>query len=275
MIRCFRAFNQLQSNVNEANNMDILFRCITRRDDIPVALGKGCVKLADKCAGLAHKWWFLTGTHDSLLAFRRSYCSFCTDLGTEVSVPEFRVGPINTLLPAWAVQPVQPSEEGQLPMEPDVHMDDQPHFDEDFDCGLAPQPPVQGPLFPGDQGSFLPCAVTIPGAMHIVNNLVREVSDKLVHWDTFFKQLQTIELLWKVGRIDRYKEYCLQGTDWADWDHEFDFKLGSLYKERWGEVIAFCYKVEHLLPILRLTWDAQKYVEGGSGFKVCCDRSDE
>lgn len=114
--------------VDEADstrNLTVLFDGITRRNDIPVALGKGCTKLHHKCSALVHKWWFLSGSEPFLLQHRQSYMSFCTDLGTEVSTGDFRVESIRALLPPWALQEPVPA------MEPDVAMDEAPGLFED------------------------------------------------------------------------------------------------------------------------------------------------
>jgi hypothetical protein len=132
-------------------------------------------------------------------------------------------------------------------------------------------PGVPAIVFGGDANNFLPLSIIIPGAMHLVNNMVREVSGVLEFWSMFFSMLQVIESLWKENRIDRFIHYCLEISDYARWKPEFMLKLGSLYEERWGEIINFCRKIDRLLPILRLVWDAGMYVAGGGGVKVKAD----
>lgn len=155
LVRVYRAVNVLCRQVKAqeqgeeidedifSSNFSILFDGISRRNDIPVALGKGCTKLVHKCSALVHKWWFLTGSEATLLQYRQSYMSFCTDLGTEVSTGDFRVDSIRSLLPPWA----RPEAGG--PLEADVAMDEEPPlFDDDvvIDPVDVEHPPAGGTL---------------------------------------------------------------------------------------------------------------------------------
>ena len=91
LVPALRCVNCLIRREEEETNLTLLYSYIARKNDIPVALGKGCTRLADKCCALSHKWWFLTGTKPAFEAYRRSYCSYCTDLGTEVNIGDFHV----------------------------------------------------------------------------------------------------------------------------------------------------------------------------------------
>eukprot|EP00969_Alexandrium_andersonii_P242326 10701832-Alexandrium_andersonii.AAC.1 len=44
-------------------------------------------------------------------------------------------------------------------------------------------------------------------------------------------------------------------------------KLGSLYMKRWEAVISFCRTLceDNLLPVIRATWDAGRFIHGGGG----------
>ena len=123
-----RCLNCLIRREEEEANLTLLYSYIARKNDIPVALGKGCTRLADKCCALSHKWWFLTGTKPAFEAYRRSYCSYCTDLGTEVNIGDFHVDDdVLSMLPSWARVQLR------------VHEDEFPycHFDNDIDAGDA------------------------------------------------------------------------------------------------------------------------------------------
>ena len=52
---------------------------------------------------------------------------------------------------------------------------------------------------------------------------------------------------------------CLVGSQYADAAHKFDRALGSLYEERWGEVVAFCVFFNPLKWILKGSWDEGKF----------------
>lgn len=96
---------------------------------------------------------------------------------------------------------------------------------------------------------------------------MKEVVHSLSHFPRFIDQLKYFEMLWKEGRLDRYIAYCLTGTAFETRKNDFEIQLGSLYKDRWNEMISFCKRLDPLLPVLRLTWDAGKYLHGGHGAK--------
>ena len=242
--------------------MEVLYSGIARCNDIPVAVGKGATALQHKCAALLYKWWLLRGSQDGLLKHRMSYRCMCTDLGTEVGSAGFEIASPWSLLPAW----LKPGD-----MDPDVHeandIEAHPFMESDVMEEEVFDPPIAPDAW-GDVKLFLPTAVTIPGTLHLISNLTREISAGLGHWAAWFKQLRQFEHLWKEGRKDRYLAYCLLPSDLAARSSDFDVELGSLYKQRWGEVIKFVRKLEPLLPVLRLTWDEGKYMHGGDGITV-------
>eukprot|EP00959_Pyramimonas_sp_CCMP1952_P241728 5052200-Pyramimonas_sp.AAC.1 len=40
------------------------------------------------------------------------------------------------------------------------------------------------------------------------------------------------------------------------------YRLGSLYTKRFGEVSQFCCRLQKILPLIRCCWDESKYVFG-------------
>jgi hypothetical protein len=56
---------------------------------------------------------------------------------------------------------------------------------------------------------FLPQAIIIPGALHIVSNLSRDIAEKLNYWPMFVRDLKLFEaLLCDRDRRQRFVEKC-------------------------------------------------------------------
>lgn len=241
------------------SNMATVYQSLRRYNDIPAAMGKGASSTEHKCAALLHKWFLMCGSEARLLRYRSSYACFCTDLGVESAAPDFHVSNVKALLPAWLhtgdvehdVHTEGENEDCNLDIEADVACSD----DEDIIPSL------------GDGTKFLPLAITIPGILHLINNLTKEVSINMAHWSIFHGQLKCFVLLWLEGRIDRYLEFCLAPSEFAGRRSNFDIKLGHLYEARWSEVIKLCRKLSALLPVMRLTWDEGRFIHGGDGMR--------
>lgn len=72
--------------------------------DIPAALGNRAESVSHKVSAMLHKWGMRAGDRLSLSRFRRTFFSFCTDLGTELGFGDFRTTgetQMAELLPAW------------------------------------------------------------------------------------------------------------------------------------------------------------------------------
>ena len=99
----------------------------------PVAMGLRQTSLAHKCAAFTHSVALESpASLDSLHAELDSYVSFTTDLGTEVAMPDFRLGCLSSLMPEWLRQPYE-----QLEADCDGSQVDSTEADEQ----QPPQPP--------------------------------------------------------------------------------------------------------------------------------------
>ncbi len=71
----------------------------------------------------------------------------------------------------------------------------------------------------------------IPGCLHICSNLCKDIAKKLLHWDSFLKQLKDLEALLTEGdRRERFVNRCIgHGNPDANLFEKFS---GSLYEVR-------------------------------------------
>ena len=108
---------------------------------------------------------------------------------------------------------------------------------------------------------LLPMAVDVYGCMHLLDNVPKGFSDKLLHWKAFHGQLhQCATLLRSRSRRQRYVHTCL-GVDNVN-ARMFEEFSAQLLDHRWFSVFAFVSSFLPLLPILQQTWQTQAYQTG-------------
>ena len=198
---------------------DILLFALRRHDHIPVALGRGATKLADKVAALLHSWCFETENRQDLDDFLSSFHSFTTDMGTEMGVSSFRFHRVDIadILPDWM-------HKAELQADIDVDMPDQEQ--EPQDVGNV-----------GRADFFLKNAVAVPGLLHIFFNLAKELASGLPDWDVFWERIKQVEkLLTDRSRREAFVYHCLRKSALAGREDEFSVGAPSLYDKRWNEV---------------------------------------
>ena len=107
---------------------------------------------------------------------------------------------------------------------------------------------------------FLEQALPVMGMQHCVYNLLQEVHTALPFWRELWDDLKNLEglLNWNFRRR-RYIATCLRGTQFEGLADRFESFNQSLYEPRWREVSKFLVSIEPLLPVLRSTWDAQRF----------------
>ena len=125
-----------------------------------------------------------------------------TDQGVEAAIQAFQVASAIEVLPPWVQEAFA---------NPDVM-----ELGGDVSDNDLPEPQHYGPMYPevGVSGTvpFLPNAIPIAGALHILSNLPKDVHEQLQHWPIFAKQLDTVqEFLKKRSYRERQQQTCLQG----------------------------------------------------------------
>ena len=265
-------------------------KAIRRIFNLPYALGVGGTTLTHKVSGLVYTWAVVHGP-EHLGDFLRSFHGFCADMGTELGAAEFKVEEPLALLPPW-LQPAEPvvfdglSGDEQPILFDGVEMDDlgeeasprvvadtmedthealasiqnlQPTSDEHVEALKVADEFVKSVA----RQALMPNAVTLPGSLHIINNILEEVSTQLKHWSSFFEKLQAFERLMTQGRKERFVQYCVkQSPARPHADSLLGANFGSLYLNRFGAVHQFCRKLKPWVPTLRLAWNEHFFVTG-------------
>jgi len=205
----------------------------------PGGVTSGKREVAHKASVLAYSYALELPRIRDLPDFFATFRSHTSDMGLELSLPDFSVGHKGpaALLPYW--------------MKDDM-VSDGPTANE---APAAPAAPASG----GDS-TLLPKALTVAGMQHIVFNLLTDVDKELVCFEHFWPQLKNLESFLKIKENrDRFIVTCLEGTAHADKAKLFKLWSATLYEQRWHEVAKFLHKTKLLLPVLAVCFDAVKY----------------
>ena len=185
---------------------------------------------------------------------------------------EFKVEDPRSLLPVWfhpvPIQLDHMSDEEVCEIEEDCISLDAGHMDS-VDGGQGQTfeektfDSARVFMFGISRNDLMPNALTLPATLHILNNILEEVSTHLKYWQPFFEKLQYLERLMKEGRKERFVRYCILQSVVHDQAQAFrETNFGNLYLERFGAVHYFCSRVKPWLPVIRVAWDERKYVAG-------------
>ena len=96
-------------------------------------------------------------------------------------------------------------------------------------------------------------ALPIPGMLHIIHNLCRDMHSVLPKWPELWGQLKNFEqLLSKSYRRKRLITTCVldAACDVSRATAQLEAFSCTLYEQRWGCVTAFAAKLQPLLPLL-------------------------
>ena len=209
---------------------------------IPMGLGSGCTSLDHKCRCLVRKFYAEAQTMGDTERVQQMVRGFCTDLGTEMGLPDVEVATAD-VVPDWMVDPLQ--SDGAVECE---------ELDE-------------------HQKNFLyPNAVLSPGILHINDNMCQEINKMLLWWVFFFTGFKALAHLLHHDHLrQRFVGTCILGIAHA-WMKDF-FKSGvpnpALW--RWGSIVATLKKILPLKAALRRTWNERLFSGQDQGRRTYCE----
>ena len=203
----------------------VLVRAVQSHMHIPVAIGSKAAGVEQKVGAFLHSISAECGKEECLTEYLSSTVSHTTDLGTEVKLADFTAANWTEMLP--------------------------PHVTGAFESDLSENKRLLG------QTHLMPSAIVMPGALHLLDTVVSNVSHAMSQWDRFYAGLKVIEGLLKLWRLDRFFHACSV----SDIEQkEFKGAIGaSLYEKRWHNVAEFIVKAEGPLSVLRRRWNACLY----------------
>ena len=144
---------------------------------------------------------------------------------------------------------------GRSPLQPDLPEEDE-------------APTYLNPLqqCDNDSSAFLRNGMPVPGAGHMVHNVIKGLSSAMQHYTQFLEDLKLVErALTHNGRRERIVACCMLGTPFANLTSLISSFSFSLHEERWLAVAAFCAAALKPVAILRMCWSQEAYEAKGTG----------
>ena len=107
---------------------------------------------------------------------------------------------------------------------------------------------------------FLPFAISVPGALHILSNLQCDTDKQLKDWGNFWPQVHNLAaLICTPLRRDRFKATCCGGDLKRELAALLGHSISAPYDKRWGSVTSFLRLLRPALPELSVHWNAVLY----------------
>ena len=211
----------------------------------PATMGQGSTGAQDKVATTCHQMSTETWDIPHLFRHLREYQSYTSDMGVEVKLPDFQLqkSRMNLHLPSWFAGRVQ-----RAPMREDA----------------SEASGYSNPLVQCETEDFLPNAISLPGANHIIHNIVKGLREPMVHYTAFLLQLKVLEMvLTHPGRKERLVAKCMLGTPYGNFASTIRKFSFTLHEPRWHSIVAFCKAVVRPVGILRRCWREAAYTGNG------------
>ena len=218
------------------------------RLDLFPAVALGNQQLYHKFHAVAHALFLETGSAESLAAFASQISAFCTDQGTECSLPKIPAVPIHSLF-------------GFL-RQADGEMD---------------WAPAMSDL--GETSAAEPCvdfskSTAIAGVLHIIHNSSSDLGKSMSCWELVIQQLQHVcRLLCRRESKTRLLETCFSDSLGKHFHPDLKAFQHKLQPGRWGSVAACILGILGLELVLQYGWNATKYKNGNARVLAECDES--
>jgi hypothetical protein len=232
---------------------------------VPAAKGEGHsgVEHLAGCWALINFWE--AGSISGLERICSEHVSFTSDMGVDSAIRGFHVHAVADVLPTWlhdapSESPFAPAAGQQLLLQPDLGGEgDLPV------ASAAPAFPAP-PLRP-----LLEFAVEVPGSLHILTNLPKDLESRLHMWQAHMDKLKKLAPLLTVSyHRERLRATCL--ADDPEAEKQFLRFSATLYVQRWLEVYKFVSSAEPLIQTLVTRWNVHSYIHGFSSHKADQDK---
>ena len=186
-------------------------KAITSYVCIPTALSSGQRTVAHKSAALLHALRMELTSKSALPEMLSSIRSFSSDMGTEISIPNFLLRDVAALLPGWlaadmfvdvdcggsgdsggeGLEPSMLCDVDAASRSPSLVADNDSGGDTDAEQQLAVERDLLPPHPPPPPEHLMNDCFTIPAVQHVVDNMTRDIHESLLHWPSFRKALKT------------------------------------------------------------------------------------
>ena len=209
-----------------------LKRAVKLHRQVPIALGSGFSSLDQKVKALCQKFWNESQGLQDLRRLLSRVRGVCTDMGTEMSLPEVEGIDLKDFLPRYML--------------------DEELFSEEM--------PFEGP----SDTYFLPAALLSPGVLHITDNMTKEVDASLPFWRDWLGGFKAVTHLISAGHVrQRFVALCIKGTRFEWLQKVFDKGMRKPADWRWGTICAVLPHVLSLKYPLQAVWNPALFAKKG------------
>ena len=200
---------------------------------IPMALGSGCTSLEHKVRCVCRKLFAESQSLAGLKNLLGRVRSVCTDMGTEFAIPDFEGASLESVLPEFLLEPELQSEDM-------------------LSAGEAAAASHDGFIFPQ--------TLLVPGILHIVHNMTKEIDVSLSFWKEWLPGFKSIaKLLHEDHLRRRLIARCIRDTRFAQLESLFEKGVPKPAEWRWGTVSAIAPRILSLRGALRTIWNPQLF----------------
>ena len=206
-------------------------------------MGQGHTGAEDKVVAALHDFSLETWDIQHTKRHIDEYQCYTSDMGTEIKVSDFVVERqrMHLYTPDWLF-----ARDAVAPLKGE--------FDES----------CTNHLVQCDGNEFLRNAFALPGANHIIHNIVKTLHECLGYYGTFLSQLKVLEqILTHPGRNERLVAKCMLGTPWGQHASVVTKFSTTLHEPRWSATAHFCKAVVRPAAILRKCWKEKEYTGNG------------
>ena len=266
----------------------------------PIILGVGAASVENKLSGCLWGVYLETKLKDVFCAHTKSSQAWCTDMGAEFALNDYRIQDTAQLLPTAefslddfvdddgeALQPPSRADpnvgadDGLAPeaVESGAVEDDGDELLADHGDGdVHPPPaPASGEADPDEDfdpyesfADFLfPASLRSPGLCHISHNASKDVCSVLHTWSELAVSISSIVAIFShTGRLERFKEVCITGTRFERCEHLFGKNCPEFRTARWGSIYQVVVWLIQRCTVIISAWRARRYSDQPSGVRL-------
>ena len=228
------------------------------------AEGHSSIEHLAACWALCSYWE--AGSVEELDKACAEHVSMTSDMGTDAGIRGMLMHSVADVLPPWLRHREQQQHQ---PEQQPMHL-----FADLAGDVIVPSASHEEPR-PVKLQPLLHCAVEVPGSLHIITNIPKDLSCKLSHWAVHMQKWKImLPLLSEPYHRERLRATCLSHAP-ADIGQLFEKFHGNLYEHRWMAVYTFIAKAMPLVSALRTYWNSATFTAGFSKQKAHKDKDTE
>ena len=212
----------------------LLEQTMVMHRQVPMALGSGSTSLEQKTKCMLRKLFYESQSQSNLQVLMERVCCFCTDMGTELSLPDVSGVSATDVLPNFM-----------------------------FDAGLCSEEHM--PASDAGPSEFLfPRALLVPGVLHVCHNMQKSINSSLPMWGSWLGSFKALaHSLHSDALRQRLIAFCVRGSAFEWVEDVFKRGVPKPIEWRWGNVVAILPEILACKRALQAVWDPARFKQEG------------